>query len=125
MRTEVSCSSTAVGPKSSTIASRKSEEPERTSSAGYAFNLPIYQFTNLPIYQFTQLSEHILHSIEQIPFVLRVVASPRTRLEFFLRQHLRELLDQLSLLARQLFRCLHLNGREQVASSAAVDVRHP
>src|SRR5258706_16019495 len=35
------------------------------------------------------------------------------------------MLDQLSLVARELFRRLHLNGRKQVASPGAVDVRHP
>src|SRR5580765_8540523 len=115
-------SSTAVGEKSSIAAYRRSGSAARISRAGYAFNSPDYpitQFPNFPI----RLSEHVLDAIEQIPLVLLIFAW--ARFEFLGRQHIRELVEQVSLFARQFSRCQHLDGREQVAASASRDVGHP
>src|SRR3954470_17720388 len=67
------------------------------------------------------LPEHVFDAIEQVAFVFLAV---RPRLELFFRRILRELLQQLALLARDLLRRLHLHRREQVAASTAVHVRH-
>src|SRR5262245_11888408 len=106
MRTDVSSSSTAVGPKSSMRASRRSEEPVWTSIAGQL------------------LPKHVLHAIEEVPFVLLLLVAC-ARFELFLRQRFRQLLEQLPLLLVQPVRRLHLHRREHVAVSAAVHVGHP
>src|SRR5262245_20792065 len=50
--------------------------------------------------------------------------SSRARLELLLRQHLRQLIEQLPLFLGELLRCLHLDGGEEIAASTAVDVGH-
>src|SRR5262249_39453521 len=70
-----------------------------------------------------QLSEHVLDAIEQVALVLLFFT--RARFEFLGRQRLRELVEQESLFAREFPGRQHLDGREQVAASAARDVGHP
>src|SRR4249920_3828880 len=115
-------SSTAVGEKSSIAAYRRSGSAARISRAGYAFNAPDYPITQLPNYPI-RLSEHVLDAIEQIALVLLIFAC--ARFEFLGRQHIRELVEQVSLFARQFSRCQYLDGREQVAAPASRDVGHP
>src|SRR2546430_16313948 len=79
-------------------------DPGRTSRAGY------------------DLPKHVLDAIEQVPFVLRILA--RARFEFFLREDTRQLFEQVPLIFRQLLRREDLNRREQVSAPAAVDVGH-
>ena len=79
------------------------------------------QLTRLRNYSITRfpnpLSEHVLDAIEQVALVLLIFA--RAWLEFFGRQDPGELIEQVPLLARKFPGRQHLDGREQVATSAA------
>src|SRR5204862_2038527 len=99
IRTPDSRSSTAVGEKSSSVASSMSvSSMPRTSSAGQ------------------RLAKHVLDAIEQVAFVLRVVAV-RPRCELLLRQRHGELLEQMPLFTSQLLRRLHLHRGKQIAAA--------
>src|SRR5215831_16314398 len=109
--------STAVGPRSSRSASRKSLSTPSTSIAGY-FKL----FSPEPRAPSPEnLPEHVLDPIEQIPFV---GIGMRPRLEFFLGQRFRQLLEQVPLFFGEFLRRVDLHSCEQIAASASVDVRH-
>src|SRR5262245_8422128 len=80
-------------------------DPECTSMAAY------------------DLPKHVLDAVEEVALFLLGFALG-TWLELFLRQRQRKPFEQLPLLFRELRRCLHLHGREQIPLAAAVHVRH-